>query len=152
MKKFYSSKKGMTLAELAVVVAVVGIIATMVVSFTVLVSNKNTISGAKLKAMNELELVEENVEHIITESVAENNRVKSLALDTEAKALIFTYNDDSEYRYPAALECISAVTITDGDIYGEKLYICKVIYSIKQGEELTYTFCVNPYEGESVGE
>ena len=56
--KFISNKKGMSLAEIVVVLAVVAIVSTIVVSFSVLVHQKTAISNSKVDAVADIRVVE----------------------------------------------------------------------------------------------
>ncbi len=56
-------RKGATLAEICIVLAVVSIISLMVVSFVTMTSGRSAVSAAKLNAMEELELVESLVDN-----------------------------------------------------------------------------------------
>ena len=52
-----------------------------------------------------------------------------------------------------ALDTVTGFEITSKENNGDILYICKVTYHIpyeKENTTHTYTFCVNPYVGETV--
>lgn len=57
------NKKGSTLAELIVVLAIVSILSVMVVSFTAMFSNRAKANRAKMDAINDIILVEHGLEN-----------------------------------------------------------------------------------------
>lgn len=62
MRRLVNRKKGATLAELCVVLAVITIISVVVVSFSVMVHQRVNISTDKLKAMEDITIVEHFIE------------------------------------------------------------------------------------------
>ena len=65
MEKRNTKKRAFTLAELAVVLAVIAIATTMVVSFTALVGNRRAVAQAKLDALNDIKVAEALIENHI---------------------------------------------------------------------------------------
>lgn len=57
-KPYQNKRKGTTLTEMAVILAVLAIISTVVVSFSLAVSRRVRVSSAKLEAMQDVEVIE----------------------------------------------------------------------------------------------
>ena len=55
-------RKGVTLMEMTIVIAVIGIISTVVVSFTMMVSQRAAVGSGKMGALNEIEMTKAVVE------------------------------------------------------------------------------------------
>lgn len=96
-------RRGMGIAELAVVIAVISIVSLIVVSFTLMVSDKVRNSREKVNAMNDITVIESVVDTWITTNIEagnefyyfnevndENNRwTNEVSLDTEIILLSF---------------------------------------------------------------
>ena len=65
MKK--NNRRGFTLAELTIVLAVLVIVSAMVVSFTAMVSNSRQLSTARLEALGDVRVAETLIENFINE-------------------------------------------------------------------------------------
>ena len=147
MKK--NCKRGFTLAELSVVLAVIAIVSTVVISFTAMVTQRSKISRAHLSALQDIELIETFVETYIENTsdpnvalieVVENENGNELLIDGVKKLALETVTSVEVTPYPNA----------EAD---DILYICTTTYHIpyeKKNNTHTYTFCVNPYVGETV--
>ena len=123
MEKRNTKKRAFTLAELAVVLAVIAIATTMVVSFTALVGNRRAVSQQKLDAFNEIRLVEALVESI------------------DAESGILTLGTDSD-KQEISLERVTEINISGPKTNsGIMLYSCTLTYKVADKED-TYTFCV----------
>ena len=128
MEKRNTKKRAFTLAELAVVLAVIAIASTMVVSFTALVGNRRAVSQQKLDAYTEIRLVEALVENYI-----ENNAPEA-AMDTDAVL--------ASINIKTTLESVKEIEISAPEVNsGKMLYYCTLTYEVAKSEE-TYTFCV----------
>lgn len=145
MKK--CEKRGFTVAELCIVLAVISIVSTVVISFTAMVTQRSKISRAQLSALQDIELIEtlveahiengNNIDDIVLE---ENDGVKKIKIGESSVALDTVVG-------------ISVITLPEQPNPGDDiLYICKVTYQIpyEKNTTHTYTFCVNPYVGETV--
>ena len=66
-------KKGMTLAEIVVVLAVVAIVSTIVVSFSLMVNRKAQISRNKVDVVGEITLVEKLVDNWVYQQTLSSN-------------------------------------------------------------------------------
>ena len=60
MKK--NARRGVTMAELCIAIAVISIVSTMVVSFSVLVAERNNSANAKLETITDINFIETMVE------------------------------------------------------------------------------------------
>ena len=148
MKK--TDKKGFTIAELCVVLAIVAIVSAMVVSFSVLLSARTRESSARLDAMNDLQLVESATEGWMSRMdriVYSNGALVGMVDDDQYtlsfvgdKTLTGTLPNDEEIT--VVLEQVSDISfkfLENGDT-GDVLCICTVTDS----EGNTHTICVNP--------
>jgi Tfp pilus assembly protein FimT len=162
----FHEKKGATLAELCVVLAVIGIISAMVVSFSIMVSARVTVNRSKLKAEQDLVQVEAITEAWITRqtdnyatiTVSEGylTATQGETADTlsfQENKLSGTLPDGGEIR--CNTETIRSVSFqiqekADGS---DSLYFCTITYEIAQtgrtSQTLTHVFCVNPRVGDS---
>ena len=134
MEKRNTKKRAFTLAELAVVLAVIAIATTMVVSFTALVGNRRAVSQQKLDAFNEIRLVEALVENYI-EKKGDTN------ISFDAESGILTLGTDSD-KQEISLERVTEINISEPKTNsGITLYSCTWTYEVADKED-TYTFCV----------
>lgn len=134
MEKRNTKKRAFTLAELAVVLAVIAIATTMVVSFTALVGNRRAVSQQKLDAFNEIRLVEALVENYI-EKKGDTN------ISFDAESGILTLGTDSD-KQEISLERVTEINISEPKTNsGITLYSCTLTYEVADKED-TYTFCV----------
>ena len=152
MQKQTKSKRGMTLVELSVVLAVIAIASTMVVSFLLMVSARRKAATERLEALTDIELVES-----VTESWIENNPGCSVASDAltnptdTTRALVFTNGKLLHNGKAMPLNNVTDVTFSFSAETGanDVLYIVKVEYTVADKAD-SYIFCVNPYVGEGV--
>ena len=152
MKRITNRRKGFTLAELAVVLAVLAIVITMVASFDALMHQRRKVSQAKLDAMNDIKLAEALIENWF-----ETNEIQTInlttATNTNEKELSFSDHILRAGDAKVTLEKVTNITFkfkfeSDGD----KIYFCTIEYTLpgKDAPE-TYTFCVDPSIGETNG-
>lgn len=87
-----NKRKGATLAEICIVMAVVAIVSLSVTSFATMASGRGTAAATKLDAMGDLELVEAIVESWIFE--ATKNPENVISIDPKDKAKIMATNDN----------------------------------------------------------
>lgn len=158
-------KKGMSLAEICVVLAVISIVSLMVISFTTMVSARSTVSAAKLKAMDDQELTEVILENWIDHMVA-----KQAVISVEENTL---YATKDGINYTVCLEEDKLIApLTDGTFLScpintvtelrfdhltssdDTIYFCTAVYDYPdpRGGTITreYTFCINPHIGETL--
>ena len=171
MKNKNNKRRGATITELLVVIAVIAIAAGMVATFSTMVSANRELSQARLDALQDIKLAETVIENFIED--AENNKdenrdvaisypkgdetdpVYSLIngagdiLKFENGALnIYPGKDSTTNPLTINLETVTEITF---DVLGndDKIYYCTITYDIG-GTPFDYTFCVNPYAGENI--
>ncbi len=176
MKNKYNKRKGATLAELIIVLAVLVIASTMVVSFSSMMHGAQGISNERFEAMQDVTAAESIIEGFIESNVVESTNVY---ID-ENGLLTFAKNDAkvnlgfykninyimisyfSGEQIKMEFENIDSISFTlvspgktvvdydDGCIVtttNDILYYCTINYFVDK-TNYTYTFCVNPYAGE----
>ena len=146
MKK--NNKRGFTLAELTMVLAVLVIVSAMVVSFTAMVSNSRQLSTARLEALQDVRVAEALIENFIegNEDVRVSDDKTTLTAGESTLLLDENGNLVIGNGGSIALERVKSITF---DYYGEtdKIYYCTVVYTVGD-KDFNYIFCVNPYVGE----
>ncbi|MBQ7326973.1 MAG: hypothetical protein IJW93_05830 [Clostridia bacterium] len=174
MRNKLKSRKGATLAELVIVLAVVVIAAGMVVSFSSMMHGAQGISNARHEALQDVRVAE-----ALIESFIENNVEEATKIQLENGTLTFTkgendsektatikFHDNIHYiilrnfdgeTTSLELEKIDSISfvlyadssVVNNDNFADRdtLYYCTVNYSVGD-TPYTYTFCVNPYAGE----
>ena len=130
MRKVDRKKHGFTLAELAVVLAITTIVATMVVTFITLVSNRHEIAQAKLDVLNDIKVAEDMIEAWIEDKGTSEG----------SKYTNKTLNVDEEQH---TLDRVTNISFTKQGT-DNIIYFCTVEYTLPgQSEHEYYTFCVN---------
>lgn len=163
-------KRGFTLTELAVVLAVLGIVSAMVVSFTVSINGSRQLSSARLDAMSDVGVAES----FVNDFIERNGGVVATDEDGNSYISVITVVDDESietkklFFQPAAEEepakivvdvtaegeADTAITLTSvTDIKFESMGSDDVIYFVTVTFEVldnpeSITFCVNPYTSE----
>lgn len=156
MKK-NTNRRGFTLTELAVVLAVLGIVSAMVVSFTVSVNGSRQLSSARLDAMSDVGVAESFVNDFIerNEITAFTGEVTSIATK-DGKTLTLVDNNDGGKNLVVKIgenteTSITLTNVTDIKFEsmgnGDVIYFVTVTFEVLEKAE-TYTFCVNPFVGE----
>lgn len=167
-------RKGITLAEMCIVLAVVAIVSLSVASFATMAGGRGTAAATKLDAMGDLEIVEAIVESWILEiSKDSENEISIVEIDKKRDKLISKHkvtNEEEEIWLPGTTLQVSfpeeeLIIYTVKSITGLKfekrvsddgnstIYYCTVTYQYRNGivtKEQTYTFCVYPRVGEIV--
>lgn len=148
--------KGMTLVELTVVLAVIAIVATLVISFSLIISARQSESSQRLAAITELELTVSMTVSFIDENpdcYVKTGEGSALCTDStrltlsDGKLGVFG-NDGSLIKTLATLERITKISFkTLGDT--DSLYICEVYYTVGNTTEV-YSFSVDSFIGEAV--
>ena len=160
MNKKGKSRKGATLVELVIVLAVLAIAAGMVVSFSSMMHGAQVISNARYEAVQEIRIAESLIEnYIISNANSDANNMPTkegdeLSFGSDDNKVKFhggvlIINNDSEETNMEfeKIKSISFETVKKND---DILYFCTIKYSIADTENgtETYIFCVNPYAGE----
>ena len=159
-----NNRRGFTLAELSIVLAVLAIVSTMVVSFTIM-ANKNTqVSTARLEALQDIRVAEAIIEDFIEENeitteFVENDKGEPIvenSLSAKDKTLSFTLEEgktiggtleitgENANADKITLDRVTSITFA---YYGktteniDNIIYCTINYKIGN-EKYQYTFCV----------
>ena len=173
-------RRGMTLAEICVILAVISIVSLSVVSFVAIASGRSATSAAKLGAIEEMELVEGLVDNWFIVMARDGGKIQNQygqwvdnPVEVKNNCLIGKWTgyvrmdkgqirlqlpgDESDTVYePKTVESISFSAREKKDDQGnllDTLYYCTVVcvYTVnKQEQTQSYTFCINPRLGETV--
>ncbi len=158
---FRKPNKGMTIAEICIVLAVLSIVSLSIVSFAAMATGRGATSTDKLKVMQDIELLEALVDnwfneaYTITDKPEANDENSSLIVGDKSLSwakgnLIVRFSDEDvrAYRFETVTE-LTFEKMSQGD---DDIYFCTVTYTYRQNKdkEGTYTFCVNPRVGESI--
>ena len=156
MKNKNNTRRGATITELLVVIAVIAIAAGMVATFSTMVSANRELSQARLDALQDIKLAETVIENFIEDNASSGLIVSESSINHSGDRI--TFANGALNIYPAVgsdtnplsinLETITEITF---DVIGDddKIYYCTIIYDIG-GTPFDYTFCVNPYAGENI--
>ncbi len=159
MKRTTNRRKGFTLAELAVVLAVLAIVITMVASFDALMHQRRKVSQAKLDVMNDIKLAEALIENFLEENKISNinngaNDVADTKITASEKVLEFSNHTLKVGTSEIMLEKVTDVRFDSfvNDEGKDNIYFCTIEYTLP-GKDVpeTYTFCVDPSIGETDG-
>ena len=169
-----NKRKGATLAEICIVMAVVAIVSLSVTSFATMASGRGTAAATKLDAMGDLEIVEAVVESWILEAAKDpenvinidpevSNKITATKNDPVTSGSIMFDQQTLNVTFPgvsdAVLYRLKSITGLKFDAKQNKdatatIYYCTVTYEYRNGivtKDQTYTFCVYPRVGEVVG-
>ena len=147
-----NNRRGFTLAELSIVLAVLAIVLTMVVSFTAMTNNSRQLSEARLEALQDIRVAEALIENFIegngTVEYSENT------LTAGENSLVFNETDktlavNGETKF--TLERVTKITF---DYYGDNtdgIIYCTIYYQVGNNN-YEYTFCVLSYAEVAIGE
>ncbi len=154
------AKKGSSLAEMCVVLAVVSIVALMVVSFTTMVSARGTVGAAKLKMMEDRQLTKVILESWLNQLTEENAVITadesglSAAIDGEVFSV--TLEEDrltADVPNGNPLSCpihtITGITFDAMSHSGDAIYFCTAEYELPNPSggviQRSFTFALNPH-------
>lgn len=164
---FKTWKKGVTIAEMIVALAVVSVVSTIVLSFCVLVNARSVVATAKLEALQDMEMVESVCESWVSSIRSDDKSLKLVnnQLVTESDAGTLTWNATTQTLSATFASRTQTVvsnrikrvifdlkTNSDNDV----LLFVTVSYSIPKAEDtntfdiLTKTFCVAPHVGDII--
>jgi prepilin-type N-terminal cleavage/methylation domain-containing protein len=151
------SKKGMTLVELSVVLAVVAVISSMVISFSVLISRRSSAAGKRLDVMEDTAAIQTVVENWVdgrlTDGVgflvADGGLTageQTLTFDISTSTLKGTVPDGDDFIYYA--QAVKNVTfeVINSTLQENSDFIIFCTLSYGDGEKFTFT--VNPFIGD----
>ena len=166
MNKKIEKKKGFTLVELVIVLAVLVIAAGMAITFSTMMHGAQSVSNARYEALQDVRTAESLIEGFIENNVGDASDVGSI----ENRSLSFTHKNDAEktakisFHYSNVVKIITVkgydtepvtmqfehikdITFMMVEATTDTLYYCTIEYSVAE-TPYTYTFCVNPYVGE----
>lgn len=168
-EKKEQQKKGFTLSEVCVVLAVVGIVSAIVTSFCIVMHHRSNMSRARLDIVNEINVVETYVERWVDkmyENGAEfsiNEGVLTATIGTVDYKATFTdgvFNGEVPADETMTFNTMRIESLefdcAKNEGTGDKIFFCTATALLPQvnGEDKQeqYTFCVNSRIGESFGE
>ena len=157
------AKKGSSLAEMCVVLAVVSIVALIVVSFTTMVSARGTVGAAKLKMMEDRQLTKVILESWLNQLTEENAVITadesglSAAIDGEVFSV--TLEEDrltADVPNGDPLSCpihtITGITFDAISSSDDAIYFCTADYELPNPSggviQRSFTFALNPHIGD----
>lgn len=163
MKKNNSSRTGITIAEICVVLAVIAIAGLLVTSFTVMVGTRSSVGAARLEIMEDLEMTESVlggwVDYMTGQGAvvtAENGTLKAVKDTVDYTVTLqgdfLTAPVPTGAPYMLNLKTVTAITV-EGKYNGpDAIFFCTLTYADPRGtdEPQTYTFCINSRIGEKV--
>ena len=141
-------RRGMTLAELMVSLAMVAIMIVMVVSFSMLLTDRTRSSGENLSFQQDFAAVKAGVEGWMANTAGQTLTADENAVKAGENTLQFQNGVLSAGDIDIRTETVRAVTFHLAEENGEYLLFCTVM---RAESEDSYTFCVNPRVGEMVG-
>lgn len=158
MNKKIEKKKGFTLVELVIVLAVLVIAAGMAITFSTMMHGAQSVSNARYEALQDVRtaesliegFIENNAGKLVTSPNGSSLRGNKLCLNNDENTAVFLANgvalviSGNEVLFLESLESINFDVATAN---GDTLYYCTIEYSVAE-TTYTYTFCVNPYVGE----
>ena len=162
-------KRGFTLSELCIVLALVAVVATIVTSFCLVVHQRSVISSARLNIVNEVNVVETFVERWVdkmsekgaTFSIAEDGTLTATLEGVDYKATFSegVFNGavpSGENGMTFSTTSIDSVVFEVESKNGDTIFFCTATALLPQvngeAKEEKYTFCVNSRIGESFEE
>ena len=147
-----NNRRGFTLTELTIVLAVLAIVLTLVVSFTTMVNSSRQISGARLEALQDIRVAESIIENFI-----EGNKITTTFKDEEGKTipvenvleagekkLVFNAENKTLAVSGGAnltLERVESITFDYNGGGTEGIFYCTIKYNVGN-HDYYYTFCV----------
>lgn len=154
-------KKGITLSEICIVLAVVSVVSLVVVSFAAMAIGRGATGTDKLKVMQDIELLEAMVDNWFAKVY---NNGTDVAIDAGKTSLndgtlywkngnLYIKLADEKYR-SYSFETVTNLTFEKMSQGNDEIFFCTVTYAYRRGQntpvEETYTFCINPRVGESI--
>jgi competence protein ComGC len=161
-----AGKKGSSLAEMCVVLAVVSIVALTVVSFTTMVSARSSVSAAKLKMMEDRQLTKIILESWLNRAVqaeavvtVDANGNISASLPEGEPCTVLLEEDRIVAPVPGGdpLSCpintLTSLAFTQmSHENGDAIYFCTAAYELPNPAggviQRTFTFTLNPHIGD----
>lgn len=138
-------KRGFTLAELSVVLALVAVVATMVTSFCLLIHQRSVISRARLDIVNEVTVIRKYAERWVDE-MHEQGAVFEIKAESENNSLVATVTaaDDTSTNYTFELaddRIIATMPGENADLSYGTTRIKEIKYEVFLTEDSEDTMC-----------
>lgn len=151
-------RKGFTLAELAVVLAVLAVISGMVVTFTLMAGSSSEISSARLSALQDIRVAEAIIEGFVSSNdvtVSDDKTTLGKKIDDVDNFLFFNSDEkkltikdkDDNIKSSLELQKVTSIEFEVVEQGTDKIYYCFITYHVA-GKDYNYNFCVNPIVGE----
>lgn len=148
------TKRGMTLVELTVVLAVIAIVSTLVVTFVLMLSEESRLASARLNALEEIELVESLTESWLEDNPDANSDSEGVVLGSGDNYITLGAVDGTVaygYKNGGSTSSITLEQITNLEVVikgsVDKLFVCTLTYEAGGATE-SYVFCVDPHKGD----
>ena len=156
-------KKGISIAEICIVLAVISIAGLMVTSFTVMVGTRSKAAVDRVTVLEELEMTEKVMEGwvdymtgqgaVFSAEEGQLEAVKDAVTYTpvlENGLLTATVPDGTPFK--VALETVTAISVEAKFNGQDAIFFCTLTYTDPRGTDQpqTYTFCINSRVGETI--
>ena len=169
MHSFVKSRKGVTLAEIIVAMALVAIMATMVVSFALLINERSRTNSANDAIQRDRTLIQSVVANWLDNVIITGEERLTHASDGSALAVSGVGGEESVLRFRygrltdgedlnLSLESVLAVKFevmekrsSDGKIEDFIVFCTVEVENSESEAKYSYTFSVNPRIGEPGG-
>lgn len=160
-----AKRRGVTLAELCVTLAVVAVAAVMAVSLSLIISNRVKVSIAKNEAQNDVRMIENTLtdwmDNVVGNGaiIAEIKSNSLLSADIEGESYTLSFSEGNLFGnlpggksisiYTERVKSVSFSALSRQN-YSDVIVFCTVDYIIPQigsdnALEASYTFCCNPH-------
>ena len=141
-----NNRRGFTLTELTIVLAVLAIVLTLLVSFTAMTNNSRRISEARLEALQDIRVAESIIENFIETN--EGLSAKKDGLYKENEKVLYFAEEKLVVNGGAnlTLERVESITFDYNGGDTEGIFYCTINYNVGN-HDYYYTFCVYSYAG-----
>ena len=150
-----NKRKGVTLAEMSIVMAVIAIVSLSVVSFVTITSGRGTASIGKLNALEEIELVEAIVDNWFAMNAKDGTPLEpsgSISMERQTLRVGFTPGAPLTSYHLEKVKSVEFTQEPPNETTGDVLYFCTVTYvqNNEDAQEQKYIFCITPRVGETI--
>lgn len=142
------NRRGMTLAELTVSLAMVVIMIALVISFVTLLTGHTQANGENLAFQQDLSLIKTGVQSFMDGAAGQPLSEVNGGVTAGTKTLKFENGVLHNDALPITTACIEAVAFDLEEENGKYLLFCTVK---RADSDQTYTFCVSSRVGETAG-
>lgn len=158
-----NKKKGITLSEICIVLAVLSIVSLAIVSYAAMATGRGISGADKLKVMQDIELLEAMVDDwfdkvyepgtiTVTGNKLSIGEQRELFFSGTTMYTKFSNTEIRSYHF----ETITSLqfAIENNPDNNDEIFFCTVTYAYRRGQNTpvkeTYTFCINPRVGENI--